>query len=243
MGYSGVVGTLVGTTDVQAVAGVVTFSGVAAIPLAVTTQFKFTVIETGTTVAPLLSSTITVLANSTVPPYDWKGFSGDVDDPPSVNKVEAGDDQQIRFSLNGNKGLEIFADGYPATQAASCTTWAVSGAITPIKVRGTWDNDDDDDDDDYVYDHDYDHCSNKSHHQDHRHKVSHGSNWSWGSHSKTSTHSTTSSNDAIKSALRYDGGKYKLDWDTDRAWKNTCRVLLIKLVDGTTHKAYFKFTD
>lgn len=36
-------------------------------------------------------------------------------------------------------------------------------------------------------------------------------------------------------------GQYHYVWKTDKAWANTCRRLDLKLVDGTTHSAYFKF--
>ena len=51
---------------------------------------------------------------------------------------------------------------------------------------------------------------------------------------------------AGSSSLSYsDGqpyGQYHYVWKTDKAWAGTCRRLELKLVDGTTHSALFKFT-
>jgi Regulator of Chromosome Condensation (RCC1) repeat protein len=43
--------------------------------------------------------------------------------------------------------------------------------------------------------------------------------------------------------LSYDAqsGTYTYVWKTDRAWAGTCRVLALKLVDGTEHLAAFRF--
>jgi hypothetical protein len=44
------------------------------------------------------------------------------------------------------------------------------------------------------------------------------------------------------SALTYDVAtdRYKYSWKTEKAWKNTCRQLTVKLSDGTTHAATFQ---
>jgi pectin methylesterase-like acyl-CoA thioesterase len=49
---------------------------------------------------------------------------------------------------------------------------------------------------------------------------------------------------ASNSGLSYDAvtGQYTYVWKTQKAWANTCRQLIITLVDGTTHMANFKFT-
>jgi hypothetical protein len=45
------------------------------------------------------------------------------------------------------------------------------------------------------------------------------------------------------STLTYDvaAGQYVYVWKTDKSWVGTCRRLDVKLIDGTTHSAYFKF--
>ena len=48
---------------------------------------------------------------------------------------------------------------------------------------------------------------------------------------------------AGSSSLTYDAGsnQYNYVWKTDKAWVGTCRQLIVKLIDGTDHKANFKF--
>jgi len=46
--------------------------------------------------------------------YNWRGFFQPVDNPPTINVVQAGRAIPVKFSLSGNKGLSIFATGYPA---------------------------------------------------------------------------------------------------------------------------------
>jgi hypothetical protein len=35
---------------------------------------------------------------------------------------------------------------------------------------------------------------------------------------------------------------YVYVWKTDRSWANTCRQLIVKLDDGSVHRANFQFT-
>jgi Tol biopolymer transport system component len=45
------------------------------------------------------------------------------------------------------------------------------------------------------------------------------------------------------SSLSYDSGsgRYSYIWKTDKGWTGTCRALILKMQDGTTHRADFKF--
>lgn len=45
------------------------------------------------------------------------------------------------------------------------------------------------------------------------------------------------------SSLSYDAtsGRYSYVWKTEKGWANTCRQLVLKLTDGTYHRATFKF--
>jgi uncharacterized protein len=54
--------------------------------------------------------------------YNFAGFFQPVDNPPTVNTVYAGRAIPVKFSLGGNQGLGIFADGYPVSQAITCGT-------------------------------------------------------------------------------------------------------------------------
>ena len=46
------------------------------------------------------------------------------------------------------------------------------------------------------------------------------------------------------SGLTYDAAtdRYRFVWQTSRGWAGTCRQLSVTLLDGTTHKALFRFT-
>ena len=119
------------------------------------------------------SFTVTVL-------YDFTGFFSPVINPPTLNNINAGRTTPIKFSLSGNKGLDIFAAGYPASQQITCNSSA------PISdLEGT----------------------------------------------ETSGGST----------LSYSPDQYLYNWKTESAWAGTCRVLVVKLNDGSEHTLLFKF--
>ena len=46
---------------------------------------------------------------------------------------------------------------------------------------------------------------------------------------------------AGQSSLSYGSSQYTYVWKTDKAWAGTCRLLTVKLVDGSSHTASFKF--
>jgi hypothetical protein len=48
---------------------------------------------------------------------------------------------------------------------------------------------------------------------------------------------------AGSSSLQYDSAEdqYIYVWKTDKGWKNTCRQFQLKLIDGETYSANFKF--
>lgn len=43
------------------------------------------------------------------------------------------------------------------------------------------------------------------------------------------------------SSLSYSGGQYNYTWKTESSWAGTCRQLVVKLNDGSEHRANFKF--
>ena len=47
------------------------------------------------------------------------------------------------------------------------------------------------------------------------------------------------------SGLTYNAAtdRYQFVWQTNRGWAGTCRQLSVTLLDGTTHKALFRFTQ
>jgi len=114
--------------------------------------------------------------------YQFAGFFQPVDNLPTVNMVTAGSAIPVRFSLNGNKGLDIFAAGYPASAVIQCGSLdAVSTVEETVNAGG--------------------------------------------------------------STLNYDPttDQYNYVWKTNKAWKGTCRQLVVKLSDDTIHAANVKF--
>ena len=79
---------------------------------------------------------ITILASSAsawnfgVVPYQFSGFFSPVANSPALNKFKAGATVPVKFSLHGDKGLAIFASGYPKVQPISCSTLASTGTLT-----------------------------------------------------------------------------------------------------------------
>ena len=51
--------------------------------------------------------------------FNFTGFFQPVDNPPVMNQMNAGRAVPIKFRLNGNQGLAIFAAGYPKSQTNS----------------------------------------------------------------------------------------------------------------------------
>ena len=54
--------------------------------------------------------------------FKWSGFFQPVDNPPMLNVVKAGSAVPVKFSLGGEKGLNIFAVGYPQSTKIDCVT-------------------------------------------------------------------------------------------------------------------------
>ena len=54
--------------------------------------------------------------------YDFTGFFSPVGNPPTLNTVNAGKAVPVKFSLSGNKGLNIFAAGNPYSMSFNCDT-------------------------------------------------------------------------------------------------------------------------
>ena len=60
--------------------------------------------------------------------FPFTGFIGPVDNLPAVNTVKAGSAIPVKFSLGGNRGLNIFAAGHPASLQIAC------GGNAPLAV-------------------------------------------------------------------------------------------------------------
>ncbi len=114
--------------------------------------------------------------------YLFAGFFSPISNLPILNTVKAGSAIPIKFSLSGNKGLNIFAADSPASGVVGCNSNDPAVDLTEIDAPGA-------------------------------------------------------------SGLTYNAGsdQYHYNWKTQKAWEGTCRQLVVKLNDGTEHRANFKF--
>jgi hypothetical protein len=111
----------------------------------------------------------------------FTGFFAPVNNPPTLNLANAGTGVPVKFGLGGNRGLAIFAAGYPKAVTVAC---ASSVPVDPVETTVT----------------------------------------------------------AGGSSLQYDSssGQYTYTWKTVKGWTG-CRQLQLRLVDGTTRVASFRF--
>ncbi len=63
--------------------------------------------------------------------WPFTGFFPPVANPPGVNPAKAGSSVPLKFSLGGDRGLAILADGYPASVQVDCVTGAPLGSPAP----------------------------------------------------------------------------------------------------------------
>ena len=114
--------------------------------------------------------------------YNFTGFFQPVDNLPMVNIASAGSAIAVKFSLNGNQGLNIMAAGYPASSPVACNSSEPSAIIEETVNAGG-------------------------------------------------------------SSLTYDAGsdRYSYVWKTNKVWKGTCRIFVMRLNDGIDHYAKFSF--
>jgi len=72
------------------------------------------------------------------PGYAFTGFFSPVDNLPTVNLVSAGRAIPVKFSLGGDQGLDVFADGYPRSEQIACdSTAAVDGVEETVTAGGS----------------------------------------------------------------------------------------------------------
>jgi uncharacterized protein len=70
--------------------------------------------------------------------YDFEGFFPPVYNPPALNQAKAGSAVPIKFSLGADFGLDIFAEGYPASLEFACgTTPDLTGAAGALPAGGS----------------------------------------------------------------------------------------------------------
>lgn len=68
--------------------------------------------------------------------FEFRGFFSPVDNPPVVNVVKAGAAVPVKFSLGGDRGLDIFAAGSPSSLTVDCDTGARSDDIETTATAG-----------------------------------------------------------------------------------------------------------
>jgi hypothetical protein len=71
------------------------------------------------------------------PTFNWEGFFRPVNNPPSINQNNAGSTIPVKFSLDGNQGLDIFATGYPQS-AGAATAGSLSYDAREDQYTYTW---------------------------------------------------------------------------------------------------------
>ena len=64
--------------------------------------------------------------------YNFTGFFQPVDNLPTVNSVKAGQAIPVKFSLNGDHSLDLFAAGYPKFEFTSCPSTSVDPVETTV---------------------------------------------------------------------------------------------------------------
>jgi len=74
-----------------------------------------------------------VLVGLNLNAYDFTGFMRPLVNPPAYNAVKSGSAVPIKFSLDGDQGLEILV-GSPTATPIDCTTGAVTGAAESINI-------------------------------------------------------------------------------------------------------------
>jgi hypothetical protein len=99
----------------------------ASFPMGTTTN-TFTVTD-GAGHSVSCSFTVTVL-------YNFTGFFSPINNPPVLNNVNAGKALPLKFSLSGDKGLNIFAAGYPMSQQIACDSSAPLADVEGTTTSG-----------------------------------------------------------------------------------------------------------
>ena len=87
------------------------------------------------TAADLAGNTANADANYQVV-YNFNGFFQPIENLPTLNEVKGGQAIPIKFSLNGNFGLNIFAPGYPASSAIACSDTEPGNVIEETTTAG-----------------------------------------------------------------------------------------------------------
>ena len=68
--------------------------------------------------------------------YNFEGFFQPIANPPAFNVVNAGRAIPVKFSLSGNKGLNIFAPGSPSSGPIACNSSDEANVLTETETPG-----------------------------------------------------------------------------------------------------------
>ena len=68
--------------------------------------------------------------------YNFSGFFSPVDAPPALNSVKAGQSVPVKFSLGGNQGMDVLAEGYPVSQSVPCSLWLSANPLEETSAAG-----------------------------------------------------------------------------------------------------------
>ena len=70
------------------------------------------------------------------PGFNWQGFFSPVAALPELNVVKAGSSVPLKFSLGGDKGLKVVAEGYPASVQFDCASREPAGVGAATNTAG-----------------------------------------------------------------------------------------------------------
>jgi len=114
--------------------------------------------------------------------FNFGGFLQPIDPFPALNGANAGSAVPVKFSLSGDKGLDVLAGGYPASSPIACEQNVPGPVMEPTVSAG-------------------------------------------------------------EGGLTYDplSDQYKYVWKTSKDWKRSCRMLVVRLSDGSEYYAKFSF--
>jgi hypothetical protein len=79
---------------------------------------------------------VTTVVTTGPPPFAFTGFLKPLDNLPVLNQVKAGSSVPVKFGLGGDKGMNIFAAGYPISQVIPCDSSALVDGIEQIDSPG-----------------------------------------------------------------------------------------------------------
>jgi uncharacterized repeat protein (TIGR01451 family)/CSLREA domain-containing protein len=95
------------------------------------------------TVRTSAASTWNFGVSSGLPPFPFSGFFSPVDNLPVFNQAKAGAAIPVKFSLDGDQGLGIFADNYPRSTVTACDSTApvdsIEQTVSPGATELTYD--------------------------------------------------------------------------------------------------------